>query len=59
MIKTKLADLMVICEICNTIKYPLFTNNRNNDKCDICGRVKNKVMYIEKSTGIINEGKID
>jgi hypothetical protein len=51
MLKTLLTDLFVICENCNTIKYPIFIKNQNNDKCDICGQVKNKVMYTEKNTG--------
>jgi hypothetical protein len=49
--KTKLTELTVICESCNTLKYPLYIKNQDNDKCDICGNIKNKVMYIEKNTG--------
>jgi len=51
MIKTKLCELNVICENCNTIKYPIFINNQNKDICDICGQIKNKVLYIEKGIG--------
>jgi ribosomal protein S27E len=51
MIETKLTTLNVICEGCNTIKYPMFIKNQNNDKCDVCGKIKNTVMYIDKNTG--------
>jgi ribosomal protein S27E len=51
MITTNLLNLSVICEGCNTIKYPIFIKNQNNDKCDVCGKIKNMVMYIEKTTG--------
>jgi ribosomal protein S27E len=51
MIKTKLCELNVICENCNTIKYPMFIKNQANDKCDICGKINNKVIYIEKRIG--------
>jgi translation initiation factor IF-1 len=49
--KTKLTELSVVCESCNTLKYAIYINNQNNNKCDICGKIKNKVMYIDKKTG--------
>jgi hypothetical protein len=47
MIQTKLCELNVICESCNMLEHPIFIKNQNNDKCDLCGFVRNKVMYIE------------
>lgn len=45
MVRTKYGFLKVICEGCNAEEFVPFIKNRDKDKCDICGQIKNRVTY--------------
>jgi len=45
-IQTKYLLLYVICSSCSKDQFMILTN-KDKHKCDVCGRIRNKVTYAD------------